>query len=159
MGQMLDATTTTDLTRTTVHAQYNRRAFGVVIFNSLIPIVLHVPKPGRCAEPKILVFGGKHHDKSPYKDYGVRRKCCRKVLLFNMIHFQKCYLTDDESEGAPYTFNCCRKCGATLTDACGHLVQFNQVREYRVNKYIFKASTVLQEDGQGSIFNFQKGNC
>jgi hypothetical protein len=157
MSGVLDATTSTALDRTTVHAQYNGRALGVVMMDNLIPIVLHVTKPGRKAYPAVLTFGGKHHKHSPYEDYGVRRKCCRQVILFNAFHYTKCYL--DGGDSGPYTYNNCRKCHATLKDACGHIVQVNKVRSYNVNKFVFKASAVLQNDGNGQLLEYQRGNC
>jgi hypothetical protein len=159
MSGVLEAATTTGLTRTTVHAQYNRKGLGVVMLNNLIPIVLHVTKPGRKAEPKILLFGGVNHATSPYQDLGTRNVCCRKVITFNVQHYVKCYLTDDHTDDGPYTFNYCQKCGATLTDACNHLVQTNQSRKYNVDKFIYKADSVLQSDGPDPLFNFQRSNC
>lgn len=156
---VLDATTSTAMTRTTVHAQYNGRALGVVMLNNLIPIVLDIPKPGRKAYKAVLVFGRRAHKNSPYEDLGVRRKCCRRVLTFNVQHYTKCYLTDDHGADAPYTYNCCRKCNAVLKDACNHLVQVNNVRSYNVDKFIYKAPHALQEAGPSALFKFQERNC
>lgn len=159
MSGALEAEISTALTRTTVHAQYNRRALGVVMLNNLVPIILKVDIPGRNAKRVILVFGKRAHRTSPYKDFGVRRKCCRRVLLFNVQHYIKCYLTEDHGPDAPYTYDCCQKCGAVLKDGCNHLVQVNNVRQYNVNKFIYRASEVLQSPGSSELFNYQKGNC
>lgn len=158
MPGALEAATSTALARTTVHAQYNGKALGVVMLNNLVPIVLHVPKPGRPAYRAVLNFGGVNHKHPAYKDLGVRRKCCRQVIRFNLIHFTKCYLTDDHGEDAPYSFNQCRKCSARLKDACGHIVQVNKVRRYNVDKYIFKAATVLPGESVGQLFEYQIRN-
>lgn len=157
-GGVLEATTSTALVRTTVHAQYNGRALGVVLLNNLIPISLNVRQPGGSYKKARLIFGTKAHDTSPYKDYGLLKKCCRTVLLFNVQHYFKCYLTDNQEDG-PYTYNCCRKCGATLADDCGHLVQVHNHRSYNVDKYIHKATGVLQSEGTEDIFSFRKENC
>lgn len=163
MSGALEATTSTALTRTTVHAQYNRKALGVVMLNNLVPIVLKVDIPGRDAKRVVLVFGKRAHLTSPYHDLGVRRKCCRRVLLFNVQHYVQCFLpsyVDDEGvTHTPYQYNCCNKCGAVLKDGCNHLIQVNNVRQYNVNKFIYRASAVLQSPGNSELFNYQKGNC
>lgn len=157
MGGVLQSTTSTALKRTTVHAQYNGKALGVVMLNNLVPIVLNVVVPGGYIKKSVLVFGKKAHNESPYEDFGVRRKCCRQVLLFNVLHYTKHYLTSD-MEG-PYTFNCCRQCGVSLKAACDHLVQFTRRREYSVDKYIYRASRVLQSPGSSELFTYRRGNC
>ena len=158
-GGVLESATTTALNRTTVHAQYNGKALGVVMLNNLIPIVLTVAVPGAPAKKAVLLFGDVAHKYSPYKDYGVREKCCRRVLLFNVQHYLKCYLTDDHSDDGPYTYDCCRKCGAVLKDGCKHLIQVNAKRSYNVDKFIYRAPAVLQSTGNNELFKYQKGNC
>lgn len=164
MSGTLEATTTTAMSRTTVHAQYNGRALGVTILNNLIPIVLNVPQPGQKTFPAILMFVPAAHRHSPYKDYGVRRKCCRKVLMFNTLHYFKCYLPNTQGEideeNGPYTYNSCRHCGTTLKDDCGHLIQVTERRRYNVDKFIYRAPAVLQSTGRNEIFEkYQEGNC
>jgi hypothetical protein len=163
MSGVLEATTSTALARTTVHAQFNRKALGVVLLNNLIPIVLKVDVPGQPAKRAILVFGPRAHKFIPYKDYGVRHKCCRRVLLFNVFHYIKCYLptyTDsNDVEHEPYTYDCCRKCGAVLKDGCNHLIQVNARRSYNVDKFIYQAPSVLQEATNNELFKYQRGNC
>lgn len=162
-GGVLAATTTTALARATVHQQYNGRAFGVRMLNNLIPIVLHIRQPGGGFSNSILVFDKLAHRHVPYKDYGIRKKCCRRVLLFNVNHYYKCYLPThigaDGEVQTPYTFNRCEKCNVQLKDACGHLVSVTTMRQYNVDKFIYRAPAVLQSSGKNELFKYQKGNC
>lgn len=161
-GGVLEATTSTALARSTVHAQYNRKALGVVLLNNLVPIVLNIKRPGGGHRRAVLVFGRNAHAKSPYQDLGIRKKCCRRVLKFNVKHYVKCYLPNVLGRNGeihtPYSYNCCNYCGVQLKDACGHLVSITSTRSYNVDKYIYKAPTVLQSCGTAEIFSFRKGN-
>lgn len=157
MGKVvLDAGTTSALDRITVHSQYNNWAFGFTLLNNLVPIVINIRKPGPHYQRAILVFGEKKRERSPYEDFGIVEKCCRKVYTFNIRHYIKCYLNAPNPE--PYTFNLCQVCGASIVDDNGHTIQNTVTRSYRPDKFVWKAQDALQDEaGASQIFNHHKG--
>lgn len=160
MGLTLDPVTATDLSRTTVHQQYNQKAFGLFLFGRLVPIVVTVRRPGNVYEKSVIMFGPVSHKYSPYKDLGFQNICCQQAFLFNIRHYVKCYLPGsvEGSESGPFTFNLCQKCGASVIDDCGRLISMLKSRKYRRNAFIWKASKVLQDQaGQDEIFTYQRG--
>lgn len=165
-GVVLGATTSTDLGRTTVHEQYtkDRKAVGLFVANMIVPISFRFTERSGIVRNGIIVIGKKAHKESPYKDYGVRKKCCKKVIKFNINHYIKCYLPtavgSDGTVRTPFTFNRCQKCNEKIVDDCGHIVQMVTHREYNVNKFIFRTSKVVQAcDGPANIFNHQTQVC
>ena len=162
MGKTLEPVTATGLGRTTVHQQYNGKAFGLYMFGRLVPFVLTVRRPGNQYEKVVVMFGAPAHTHSPYRDLGLKRVCCRQVFAFNVRHYVKCYLPNAVAKNGriltPYTFNLCENCGATMTDDCGHFISMTKSREYRRNAYIWKAAKVLQDhQGADEIFTHQRG--
>lgn len=161
MGKTLEASTTTGLERTTVHQQYNRKAFGVFFFGRLVPIVLTIKTPGNVYTPSVLMFGNRLHEHSPYVDLGVAEICCRQVFTFNVQHYLKCYLPNRIAPSGeiltPYTYNLCQWCGATIQDSNGHTVSTIMKREFRRNRYVWATDSALQDAaGPDEIFTFQR---
>lgn len=164
MGKTLEPVTATDLSRTTVHQQYNQKAFGLFLFGRLVPIVVNVKRPGNVYQKSVVMFGPAAHKHSPYKDLGYQNVCCQQAFLFNIRHYVKCYLPghvndcgDQDPEG-PYTFNLCKICGASVVDDCGRFISLMKSRKYRRNVFIWKAPKVLQDaTGGGEIFTYQRG--
>ena len=160
MSKMLDAVNSTALTRTTVHQQYNQRAFGLFMLGKLVPITLHIKTPGPAYKNAFLMFGENLHVDSPYKDLGIEQVCCKQVYNFNINHYVKHYLPsaigEDGHITTPYTFNHCNVCGASIQDSNGHSISFIMKREYRKNKFIWATDEALQDDaGEDHIFIYQ----
>lgn len=156
MHKTLEPVTATDLSRTTVHQQYNQKAFGLFLFGRLVPITVNVKRPGNQYEHVVLMFGPVAHKKSPYSDFGVMQKCCRNVFAFNIRHYVKCYLNGGDT--GPYTFNECKACGASIVDDCGRAITMLNTRKYRRNAFIWKAPKVLQDaEGKDEFFTYQRG--
>lgn len=160
MGKMLEPVTATNLSRTTVHQQYNQKAFGLFLFGRLVPIVVTVKRPDNIYEKAVVMFGPVAHKQSPYKDLGFKNVCCQQAFLFNIRHYVRCYLPGsvEGSDDGPYTMNLCKICGASVVDDCGRLISMLKSRKYRRNAFIWKASKVLQDQaGQDEIFTYQRG--
>ena len=160
MGQTLEPVTATDLSRTTVHQQYNQKAFGLFLFGRLVPIVVTVRRPGNTYERGVVIFGPVAHKQSPYHDLGLKNVCCQQAFLFNIRHYVKCYIPAGvvPEEDTPYMMNLCKVCGATVVDDCGRLISMLKSRSYRANAFIWKAPKVLQDAaGKDEIFTYQRG--
>ena len=159
---ILEPTTSTVMTRTTVHRQYNGKAFGFYMLNNMVPIVLNIRKPGKVHYRAVLVYGRKTRNKSPYSDLGLMTKECQRVFLFNVRHYVKCYLPaqmgSDGNPTQPYTYNLCQYCGASVKDDNNRLLQQIATLSYRVDSYLWKAKGVLQSPtGPGQLFTAPSG--
>lgn len=149
MNELLEGTPSRGFSRTTVHQQYNRKAFGLFMFGRLMPIVLNIKRPGNLYIKGVLIFGDNPHHHSPYKDLGLAEVCCENVFAFNVRHYIKCFLPQViDSNGdpqIPYTYNLCQVCGASIVDSNGHSISSIMKREFRRNAYIWRPNKVLQE--------------
>lgn len=151
----LEAVNSTALRRTTVHHQFNGRAFGVPILDKLAPIVLNIRIPGYQFQRSVLMFDKVTRKDIPYEDLGELQKCCIKVYAFNIRHYLKCYINGGDT--GPYTFNECKRCGVGITDDSGHAISQKNHRKYRRDRFIYQSCGVLQEDtGSGEIFDYQE---
>lgn len=157
MGRVvLDAATSAPMTRTTVHNQFDGRAFGFRMLTKIVPIILNIKLPGGDIEHAVLVFGPKVQSHIPYKDLGKVDLCCRKVYTFNIKHYIKCFVPNNVN-GA-YTWNKCTVCGASIVDDTGkHSIQQMSRRKYRKNRYIYRAGKTLQSGSNVEIFTPQEG--
>lgn len=159
-GVLLGAQNNTGFSRTTVHQQYNGEALGFFMLNHLVPIVLNVRQPGGTYKKVILVWRKLTQKYIPYSDMGIIEKCCRRVFLFNIRHYLKCYLptaidlNGDPTE--PFTYNLCQKCGASVVDGHGHTLQYITRRSYRGDSYIYRTSNRLQNDTSGLNIGYQE---
>lgn len=151
----LEAITSTQLVRNTVHEQYEGRALGFFMLNQLVPIVLNIPLPGNQHVKAILVWGNNTQKYVPFTDLGLVSKECIRVFLFNIRHYVKCYLNSGSTE--PYTYNLCKFCGAEIhDDNNGYIRQIAKIN-YRANMYIYQPTKALQNDtGIGDLFNYQE---
>lgn len=162
MGVVLQSSTTSAMTRITVHGQYNHKAFGFFLLNNLIPIVLNVRRPGPHYERVVLMFGPRLQAHTPYEDLGMVERECRKVFAFNIRHYVKCYLPStagsDGQPTMPFTYNLCQACGASVVDGRGQLLQRILKRSYRADKYVWRANNSLQNTaGSQPVFNHHEG--
>lgn len=155
-GVLLEANSSTPLTRTTVHNQFDGRAFGFRMLARVVPIVLNIKAPGGSITKAVLVFGAKVQSHVPYYDLGKVDLCCRKVYTFNIKHYLKCFVPHNPN-GA-YTWNQCQICNASIVDDTGkHSVQQMSRRLYRKNRYIYRSNKTLQSGGNTEIFTPQEG--
>lgn len=151
---LLEARTTTDLVRNTVHQQYTGRALGFFMLNHLVPIIIHVRQPGGTHKSAILVWGDSTQKYIPFEDLGEISKDCLKVFLFNVRHYVKCYLNNDNQE--PYTYNLCKFCGAKIRDSKGYVRQIAK-RKYRADMYIYQPTKALQNEANAQpAFSYQE---
>ena len=151
---VIDSATTTPMSRTTVHNQFDGRAFGFRMLTRTVPIVLNILGPGNTCKSGVLVFGGKAHECVPYTDLGNMEKCCRRVYTFNVKHYLKCFI----GTSGTYTWNQCTVCGASIKDGTGkHAVQQLAKLSYRGNRYIYRADKTLQPCSNKEMFTYQEG--
>lgn len=152
---VLDSATATPLERTTVHNQFDGKAFGFRMLAKTVPIVLHVRVPGGSLKRAVLVFGANTQSHVPYKDLGEVDICCRKVYTFNIRHYIQCFVP---SGNGSYTWNQCRVCGAAIVDDTGkHSFQQMSKRKFRRNRYIYRAAKTLQSGNNTEMFTPQEG--
>lgn len=152
---VLEAASSTPLERTTVHNQFDNRAFGFRMLTKTVPITLYITPPGGYKKV-VLVFGQKVQSHVPYKDLGLVDLCCRKVYTFNIKHYIKCFVPNNPN-GA-YTWNKCSICGASITDGTGkHSVQQMSRRKYRKNRYIYRSNKTIQSAKNQEVFTPQEG--
>lgn len=157
----LEAETTTNLFRNTVHQQYNGgRALGFYMLNHLVPIILNIRQPGGTNKRGLLVFGDKTQKFIPFHDLGWVDKNCVRVYTFNIRHYITCYLPaqvgSNNQPTEPYTFNLCNYCNARVADDNGELIRQIAKRGYRRDMYIYQPVGSLQEDsGPEEMFNYQ----
>lgn len=150
---IIEASSSTPMTRTTAHNQFDGRVFGMRVLTRTVPIVLNMKQPGNILKG-ILLFGPATSRNVLYKDLGKVEKCCRQVYTFNIRHYTKCYL-DSESE-EPYTWNECKKCNVSIQDG-KHTVSKMTKRSYRRNRYIYRADKTLQGCTNEEMFTPQDG--
>lgn len=154
---LLEARTSTQLVRNTVHEQYEGRALGFYMLNQLVPIVINVPLPGKQHKQAILVWGQSTQKFIPFSDLGKVSEECVKVFLFNVRHYTQCYLPNKDDGSQPYTFNLCKFCDVSVKDANKNLLKQIVTIDYRANMYIYQPTKALQNKaGTDNLFSYQE---
>jgi len=144
----LPAVQTTALKRTTAHEANGAGVVGIKLCGVNIPLAFPISSCG-IKKYVFIADGSRPYKKLKYRDLGVGKECCRKVLRFNIDHYYKCYLPStlgiNGSVTEPYEYNHCRKCNIALKDDCGHLIAWTNTREWRRDRYIYAPEEFLQD--------------
>jgi hypothetical protein len=162
----MPATTSTELTYTTVHEQFSvgQQVIGFWFLGAMVPIVFNVHNDRGGVQEVILTLGEPKHEYVPYSDFGVDIDECLKILTFNVRHFYKCYLPNDLKTngqiGTPYKLNRCDLCDISLRDCKDDVISAMTRRQYRVNRFIYKADESLQNVNNDPMgLKVPKGAC
>ncbi len=164
MPKVMPPSRSNDLVRTTAHNQLSvggPQFVSVSFCGKTVPLKF---KYSSCGETRsVYIYSGKlQFNGMPYKDLGEAETCCTKVLRFNFRHLIECRgaLKQDKFGGVtfPEWTECCDHMNEKMVFPCGHRLSVTKKRKWRRNKFIYKASRTLQDEGSSDMFS-KEGQC